>query len=65
MGFGLTNHPIIKLVKEAYYRGGINIFCWHYGNPVTQQNFYDTTIAVRKIIPGGGYYLKYLLISIE
>ena len=55
-----TNHPIIKLVKEAYYRGGINVFCWHYGNPVTQQNFYDTTIAVRKIIPGGGYYLRYL-----
>jgi len=52
--------PITKLVKDAYYRSGVNIFCWHAKNPVTDGSFYDTTIAVRKIIPGGGFYLKYL-----
>lgn len=51
---------IRKLVREAYKRGGINTFCWHYNNPVTDGLFYDTTIAVRKILPGGGFYLKYL-----
>jgi mannan endo-1,4-beta-mannosidase len=53
-------NQMTTLVKEAYTRGGVNIFCWHSGNPVTDQSFYDTTIAVPKILPGGGYYLKYL-----
>lgn len=52
--------PVTKLLKEAYERGGINTFCWHYDNPVTDKSFYDTTIAVSKILPGGGFYLKYL-----
>lgn len=47
-------------LKETLERNGVTTFCWHYGNPVTGGNFYDTTIAVRKIIPGGGFYLKYL-----
>jgi len=54
------NFPLPKLVREAYYRGGVNIFCWHAANPVTNNSFYDTTVAVRKIVPGGGFYLKYL-----
>jgi mannan endo-1,4-beta-mannosidase len=56
----VQKNPMTTLVKEAYSRGGVNIFCWHSGNPVTDQSFYDTTIAVPKILPGGGYYLKYL-----
>lgn len=55
-----TKLPVTKLLKEAYQRGGINTFCWHINNPVTDKSFYDTTIAVRKILPGGGFYLKYL-----
>ena len=47
-------------LRESFERNGINIFCWHYGNPVTGGSFYDTTVAVRKIIPGGGFHLKYL-----
>lgn len=50
----------ITKLREVYERNGITTFCWHYGNPVTGGSFYDTTIAVRKIIPGGDYYLKYL-----
>jgi mannan endo-1,4-beta-mannosidase len=41
-----------KLVEEAYARGGINVFCWHAYNPLTDNNFYDTTRAVEKILPG-------------
>lgn len=47
-------------IIEAYQRGGVNVFCWHSINPVTDQTFYDVTPAVSKILPGGGYYLKYL-----
>ncbi len=49
-----------KLVTEAYERGGVNVFCWHEYNPLTDNNFYDTTRAVEKILPGGDCYLKYL-----
>ena len=55
-----TNDPTRLLVKEAYKRGGINVFCWHNNNPVTNKNFYDTTRVIYKILPGGDYYLKYL-----
>jgi len=52
--------PARKLTKEAYGRGGVNIYCWHQNNPVTGLNFYDTTRAVDKILPGGDAFLKYL-----
>lgn len=58
--YDLKKFPVDKFVKDAYEREGINIFCWHASNPVTQKGFYDTTVAVKKIIPGGGYYLRYL-----
>lgn len=31
-------------------------FCWHYYNPVTGGNFYDTTRVVRHILPGGSHH---------
>jgi len=51
---------ITKLVKEAFNRGGVNTFCWHFNNPVTGGSFYDTTITVKHLLPGGSHYLKYL-----
>ncbi len=51
-----------RLVKEAYSRGGINTFSYHMRNPVTDSIYYDTTIAVKHIIPGGKYFLRYLRI---
>lgn len=53
-------HGVPRLVKEAYERGGINTFSWHMKNPVTNRSFYDTTIAVKHILPGGKYFHKYL-----
>ena len=49
-----------RLVREAYERGGINTFSWHHRNPVTDNSFYDTTVAVQYVLPGGAYHEKYL-----
>lgn len=57
---GTYTKRITTLVKDAFKRGGINTFCWHFNNPVTGKIFYDTTIAVKYILPGGQYYLQYL-----
>jgi len=45
-----------KLTIEAYNRGGINTYCWHYANPVSKGSFYwaDSPVeAVGQILPGG------------
>jgi len=55
-----VKHRVPLLVRQAYERGGINTFSWHIPNPVTDSTFYDTTIAVRHILPGGRYFHKYL-----
>lgn len=48
-----------RYIKEAYDRGGINVFCWHYDNPVTGGRYFDTTVAVKHILPGGDFNEKY------
>ncbi len=53
-------HRTPLLVKQAYERGGINTFSWHIPNPVTDSTFYDTTVAVKHILPGGAFFKKYL-----
>jgi len=55
-----THDRVPRLVREAYARGGINTFSWHHRNPVTGNSFYDTTIAVKYILPGGPYHEQYL-----
>jgi mannan endo-1,4-beta-mannosidase len=60
MNLDSLKDPIKRLTQEAYMRGGVNTFCWHASNPVTDNNFYDLTPAVSKILPGGDCYLKYL-----
>lgn len=56
-----TNHERFRqLTIDAYNRGGINIFAWHYNNPVTKKSFYDTTIAVKHILPGGSVHQTYI-----
>jgi mannan endo-1,4-beta-mannosidase len=50
------------LTVDAYNRGGINTYAWHYANPVSQGSFYwntDPTEAVSKIIPGGSHHNVY------
>lgn len=50
----------VKLLTEAYDRGGVNTFAWHYDNPVTNENFYDTTVAVKHILPEGSHHNEFL-----
>lgn len=46
--------PLIDIrIEEAFERGGINTVSWHMANPVSGENFYDTTRAVGAILPGG------------
>jgi mannan endo-1,4-beta-mannosidase len=47
---------IKKLMMQTYSRSGVISFCWHYLNPITKKNFYDTSIVVRYILPGGPYH---------
>lgn len=45
-----------ELTIDAYNRGGINTYAWHYANPVSKGSFYwsDSPVeAVNKILPGG------------
>lgn len=46
-------------IVAAHERGGINTFSWHLFNPVTGENFYDTTPAVADILPGGNRHDAY------
>lgn len=48
-----------QLVTTAYDRGGLNTFCWHVDNFATGRNFYDTTVVVRGILPGGAQHEAY------
>ena len=51
-----------RLTIEAYNRGGVSTFAWHYQNPVSQGSFYwseSPVIAVSKIIPGGSHHQVY------
>jgi mannan endo-1,4-beta-mannosidase len=45
-----------RLMIQAYNRGNVISFCWHYYNPVTDKSFYDTTIVVKHILPGGSHH---------
>ena len=47
------------LVTTAYDRGGLTTFCWHVKNFTTGGSFYDTTAAVRSILPGGAQHAAY------
>lgn len=40
-------------IVEAYKIGGVNTISWHMDNPVTGGSSWDTTVAVRSILPGG------------
>jgi len=41
-------------IQQVYERGGVNTISWHFTNPVTMQNAWDTTHGgVQSIIPGG------------
>lgn len=48
-----------SLVTDAHNKGIVNVFAWHMENLVTGKGFYDTTIVVKHIIPGGSHHQVY------
>jgi len=52
-----------QMIKANYDRGSINTISWHVDNPVSKKNAWDTTRAVKHILPGGsshGYFVSQL-----
>ena len=51
-----------QLTIDAYNRGGVNTYAWHYWNPVSKGDFYwdkSPVEAVSQIIPGGSAHQVY------
>ena len=48
-----------RMVIDAHEQGIVNIFCWHYANPVTGGSFYDTTTALKYLLPGSTHNTSY------
>lgn len=47
------------LTVDAYNRGGVNTYAWHYANPVSGGSFYwsaSPVEAVSRIVPGGSHH---------
>lgn len=49
----------LDYARSGLERGGILTYSWHMANPVTQENFYDTTNAVYALIPGGKLHIEF------
>ncbi|HPG40671.1 MAG TPA: glycosyl hydrolase [bacterium] len=47
-------------IKEAYSRGGVNVFSMHLDNPVSGGNSWDNSAAVAQILPGQAKHSSYL-----
>jgi mannan endo-1,4-beta-mannosidase len=51
-----------ELTIDAYNRGGVNTYAWHYANPVSKGDFYwdkSPVEAVSQILPGGAEHNTY------
>ncbi|HVG40170.1 MAG TPA: glycosyl hydrolase [Chitinophagaceae bacterium] len=67
MDYNLDSVPFQKMkefIQQTYNRGGVNTISWHFTNPVSMKNAWDTTHgAVQAILPGSeknGLYNSWL-----
>lgn len=58
-GDGVDFALMRQQIQDAYSRGGINTVSWHADNPVSGGDAWDTTPAVRAIVPGGSHHTLY------
>lgn len=47
-----------RWIRDAYEMGGVNTLSWHLDNLATGGNSWDTTTAVRDLLPGGKYHSR-------
>ena len=47
-----------RWIRKAYEMGGVNTLSWHLDNLVTGGSTWDTTAAVRDILPGGKFHYR-------
>ncbi|MCB0534322.1 MAG: beta-mannosidase [Saprospiraceae bacterium] len=47
-----------RLMREAYEMGAVNTLSWHLDNLVSGGDSWDTTAAVRDLLPGGKYHYR-------
>ena len=47
-----------RWIRQAYEMGGVNTLSWHLDNLATGGNTWDTTAAVRDLLPGGRYHSR-------
>lgn len=57
---GVRFDDMARWILAAYARGGVNTVSWHMDNPVSGGSSWDTTAAVRAILPGGARHALYL-----
>ncbi len=48
-----------KLIRKAYDMGAVNTISWHPTHPITGGTTWDTTVAVKHLLPGGEQHLKF------
>jgi hypothetical protein len=47
-------------MAEGYRRGGVITLSWHLHNPASGGSSWDTTAAVRQVLPGGDKHALYM-----
>jgi mannan endo-1,4-beta-mannosidase len=57
---GVPFSDIRRWIIATYERGGVNTISWHVDNPVSGGGSWDTTRAVKHILPGGAYHQQFL-----
>lgn len=58
---GIPFSTMKDFIKDTYKKGGLTALSWHMNNPVTGKNAWDSTAAVRSILPGGLKHSDYKL----
>ena len=51
---------IRKHIEAAYARGAVNTVSWHCANPMTLNNSWDNTPAVKPVLPGGARHEMFI-----
>lgn len=56
---GIPFSTMKEYIEDTYDKGGLTSLSWHMDNPVSGKNAWDTTAAVKAILPGGVQHQLY------